>query len=322
LSAAFSIRPAELSDRESVLALLRASLGRADDARFADLFAWKHDRNPFAASPAWVAVADDRVIGLRVFMRWEFAGPNGEVARAGRAVDTATDPAWQGKGVFKALTLHGLDELQREGVDFIFNTPNANSLPGYLKMGWLDQGRLPAVCRPRSALAVGRMAHSRQPAEHWSIDSPGTSATTAFADPDAVSALLGRIDRDGWRTRLSVQYLQWRYGLELLQYRVALAGETLADGIGIYRVRRRGAAREAVVAELLLPNDNATAAGRLVQRVLRQSRADYALLLDDGARPARTITLPGQGPTLTWRTVNATAPPTPWHLVLGDIELF
>src|SRR5262249_23570364 len=152
------IRPVEPADREAVLALLRASLGRDDDARFAELFAWKHDANAFGASPGWVAVADDRIIGLRVFMRWEFAGPGGAVVRAGRAVDTGTDPAWQGKGVFKALTMHGLSELERDGVDFIFNTPNANSLPGYLKMGWVDRGRLRALARPRSVVAVGRMA--------------------------------------------------------------------------------------------------------------------------------------------------------------------
>ncbi|MDH5380092.1 MAG: hypothetical protein OEW75_04520, partial [Cyclobacteriaceae bacterium] len=31
---------------------------------------------------------------------------------------------------------------------FIFNTPNEKSRPGYLKMGWVDAGRLPVYFRP------------------------------------------------------------------------------------------------------------------------------------------------------------------------------
>src|SRR5207245_291635 len=41
-----------------------------------------------------------------------------------------------------------LDELATDGVELVFNTPNRQSLPGYLKMGWREVGRLPAAVRP------------------------------------------------------------------------------------------------------------------------------------------------------------------------------
>jgi GNAT superfamily N-acetyltransferase len=115
-------------DRPAILALLTKSLGWHDDPRYQALFEWKHDQNPFGRSPMWVACDGDRVVALRVFMRWQFRRGN-ETLRAVRAVDTATDPEYQGKGLFTALTLHGLDELRADGVDFVFNTPNAQSLP-------------------------------------------------------------------------------------------------------------------------------------------------------------------------------------------------
>src|SRR5690606_36927640 len=56
-----------------------------------------------------------------------------------------------GKGIFKKLTL-ALVEFCKERQDhFVFNTPNEQSKPGYLKMGWEEAGRLPislTVLRP------------------------------------------------------------------------------------------------------------------------------------------------------------------------------
>ena len=49
------------------------------------------------------------------------------------------DEAW-GRGVFRALTMHALDELHARGVSFVFNTPNDQSRPGYMNMGWRPVG--------------------------------------------------------------------------------------------------------------------------------------------------------------------------------------
>ena len=161
------VRPATGSDREEVLALLGRSLGSDGDPRYPALFAWKHDENVFGPSPMWVATDAGRVVAFRAFMRWEFER-GGRRLRAVRAVDTATDPDYQGKGLFTRLTMLGLDEMRADGVDFVFNTPNSQSRPGYMKMGWREVGHVPAAVRftgPMGALAAVR---SRVPAERWS----------------------------------------------------------------------------------------------------------------------------------------------------------
>ena len=65
-----------------------------------------------------------------------------------RAVDTATLPEWRGKGVFSRLTMRLVEQMQNEGVSFVYNTPNGKSMPGYLKMGWAPVTRIPLWIRP------------------------------------------------------------------------------------------------------------------------------------------------------------------------------
>ena len=54
----------------------------------------------------------------------------------------------QGKGIFKRLTLRALDDVQAKGECFDFNTPNNQSRPGYLKMGWQEVGKINVALIP------------------------------------------------------------------------------------------------------------------------------------------------------------------------------
>ena len=151
-----ALRAAAPEDRPAILALLAASLGWNSDERLERFFEWKHEQNPFGRSPRLVAVDGDRMVGFRTFLRWEFVDARGEVLRAVRAVDTATDPQYQGRGIFRSLTLRAVEELAADGVAFVFNTPNARSRPGYLTMGWQEVGPLTTSIRFGS---VNRCTH-------------------------------------------------------------------------------------------------------------------------------------------------------------------
>jgi GNAT superfamily N-acetyltransferase len=136
------IRKAEESDTESIIELLKVSLGENLLPKSIDFWKWKHQENPFGKSPVVLAEDNGKVIGVRAFLRWEFSQGN-KLIPCGRAVDTAVHPAHQGKGIFTKLTKTLLEEVKKEGFDLIYNTPNPQSLPGYLKMGWKKWGRLP-----------------------------------------------------------------------------------------------------------------------------------------------------------------------------------
>jgi hypothetical protein len=315
-----------MQDRAAVIGLLTTTQHWVPSALFERFFAWKHQENPFGVSPAWVATAGERLVGLRTYLRWEFAHPDGRVRRAVRAVDTATHPDFQGRGIFSRMTLQSIEQLRADGVDFIFNTPNEKSRPGYLKMGWTEVGRLRAAVRPRNGAGLVRMMRSRLPADRWSVaHGGGAPALEVLRDP-RTAELLDELARPrGLRTRRTVDYLRWRYSFEPLAYRAAVLDEDPRAGVAVYRVRRRGHASEAALCELLVPNEDRAATRALEREVARTSDADYVLRLGGSSPASRFVSLPGQGPVLTWRDVagrEAKPPLATWQLQLGDIELF
>jgi GNAT superfamily N-acetyltransferase len=282
----------------------------------------EHETNPFGPSPGWVVEDGGEVVAVRLFMRWEFVR-GGRRLRAVRAVDTATHPSQQGKGLFTALALHALEACRAEGVDFVFNTPNEQSRPGYLKMGWRQVGRLPAAMRPRSPVDLTTVVRSRTPAERWSLPlarGVGRPVEDWLADGrwgDVHDTLpVSNTDRM-IRTSTSLEFVNWRYGLPDLHYRVLED-----DGAAIIiRLRRRGPGTELVIAERL---GDPRRADLLAAGALRSTGASHALRLGGPDPRAGFLPLPGGGPILTWRAVcDYGEPPLPnWDLQLRDIELF
>ncbi|HEX5367225.1 MAG TPA: GNAT family N-acetyltransferase [Acidimicrobiales bacterium] len=322
------VRAATEGDRPAILGLLQASLGWAPDDDHARFFDWKHRQGPFGPSPAWVAVdgaGGGQVVGFRTFSRWRFLRA-GRPVTAVRAVDTATHPAHQGRGIFTLLTRHALEELRSEGVAFVFNTPNERSRPGYVKMGWRLVGRLPVATTVRSPRSLVRLARARRPADKWSTASAaGVPVTDVLAEAGALAALLAAQPSDGrLRTDRSPAYLSWRYGFAPLRYRAVVAPGGVAAGVVIFRLRRRGPALELAVCEQIVPAGDDGTATDLVRRALREAAADHAVQIGRPCLRRRRLPVPGQGPTLAWRGLADGGIPTgdQWALDLGDVELF
>lgn len=322
--AELTVRGAEAVDRPGIIALCRETLGWDVEDPDEAFFTWKHDENVFGTSPSWVAEADGQIVGVRVFMRWEFLGADGRRLRAVRAVDTATSPAWQGRGIFNRLTLGALPELRRDGVDFVFNTPNDKSRPGYLKMGWSPVGRLPVAMRPSGPGSVATVLSARTAAERWSVDATvGEEPSSMFSDDAEVSSLLRSGDSDRRiRTARTPEYLRWRYSFPALRYRVVPLGDRLADGVVVMRFRRRGGALEGVVCDRLVPRGELRTMPW--SEVVRTTGCDYLLAL--GSVPLREgfLPVPRNGPILTWKPLVRSGVPSVrgLSLSLGDVELF
>lgn len=129
----FEIRPMEPDDIEAILRILTEAFGSGFDSQW---FEWKHRSGPWGTSPGWVAHDVTGLLGVRLFMPWGFREGDRRY-RALRPCDTVTVPEARGRGVFRSLTEHAISQLD-ESVDFLFNTPNTNSKPGYLKMGFVE----------------------------------------------------------------------------------------------------------------------------------------------------------------------------------------
>lgn len=320
------IRRAGEADAEAILALLANSLAWSPDDDFAAFFFWKHRENPFGESPGWVALDAGRVVGYRTFLRWDFDW-DGRRARTVRAVDTAVARDHRGQGIFSRLTRQALDELEQEGVEFVFNTPNDQSRPGYLKMGWEVVGRQQVFIRPHlSWPSLRRTATARRASDRWSEATgimAGTAAGDVLDDAEAMRSLLaGTALPSGLGTRRSPEFLRWRYGFAPLGYRVLLVGRDLSAGLLIYRLHRRGSALEAAVCEVLLPDEDARRGAVLLRTLRRTCGADHVVAIGAAGLRNGFLPLPGQGPILVWRPLSQGQQPRRWALTLGDLELF
>jgi GNAT superfamily N-acetyltransferase len=333
---AIAVRPLASGDEPALLELLGVTLGGGPAGRRPpEFFRWKHHQNPFGPSFMLVAESEGRLVGLRAFMRWRFEG-DGHSFAAVRAVDTATHPDFQGRGVFSRLTLAALEALQGQ-VDLVFNTPNRASRPGYLKMGWREVGRVPVAVRVRRPVRLARGLRAPSDRLPTGPAVAAEPAARALARTEQVEALLAAVPTDDGRLRTprDLGYLRWRYGsAPLLGYRAVTeedGGEL--TGLAIFRVRPRGAAWESTVAEVLVPAGDRGAARRLLRRVARAAPVDH-LTLHAPSRTATAAAAAGAGflPTpggmaLVVKPLHDGIRPDPtglrsWALSLGDLEVF
>jgi GNAT superfamily N-acetyltransferase len=330
-----AVRPYRAEDEAEVLELLQASLGGGPaGTRSAEFFRWKHIDNPFGRSLMLLAEADGRIAGLRAFMRWRFATGDREIL-AVRAVDTATHPDYQGRGIFSRLTLAALAEMQGD-VDLVFNTPNEKSLPGYLKMGWSVVGKLPVSLRIRRPVRFARRIRSLRLSESARAGPPieAVPAIEALRAAEGLSILTkashpldGRL-----ATSRTPEYLKWRYAdAPLLDYRAIVDDQS--EGIAFFRVRSRGELWESSVADLVVPEGDRAAASRLLRRVVAAARVDHVTCsFPLGTTPAAALRRAGflPGPrvlTFVANPLSGDLRPDPldmrsWALSLGDLEVF
>ncbi len=345
LTQAISFRRADASDLSAIVGVCGQALQWADGDANAEFFQWKHVANPFGPSPIWVAQVGApvggtvgsgvdgalgpsglHIVGVRAMMRWQLQRPGHEPALMTRAVDTATLPAYQGQGIFSRLTTAAITELASEGASSVFNTPNDQSRPGYLKLGWELLGRVPVTVRPRSLGALAAMVRSKTPADKWGQPCHvGLAPAEALAQTDQIErALSDAVVPTAWTTPLSLDYLRWRTGFEPLGCRIQPLGRSLAEGFIVFRVRQRGVLRQLSLLHVVSPSKGQSVR-RAISSLLGATGADVALASGGslGLR-AGMVMVPRIGPLMTWKTLASPWKPTlsELDLPLGAIEMF
>jgi GNAT superfamily N-acetyltransferase len=337
------VRAGRVEDRPAMLALMRRSLREGSIPRHPEYWSWKHDRNPFGASTILVSEIDGRLVGLRVFMRWRWTA-NGRMFDAVRAVDTATDPQWQGRGIFSRLTLALVHQMEDEGVPFVFNTPNSKSGPGNLKMGWSAVGRMAMWFRPlRPGRLIGawlRRGHRDGYGESSDpVPSDSSSPEELLSHPGVADLVARSVGTDPRLvTALTPAYLQWRYSLiPGFGYNagwVFRAGEGAAV---VYRLKRRRSIRELCLCEVLAApaRESVRLGAELVRDLMHHTDADFASAIAAPGTPEQRVLLragflpfPHSAPLLATRRLGLQPmevdplQKASWRLSTGTLELF
>lgn len=177
-----------------------------------EAFLWKHAENPFGKSHGLVIPEGDRIIGLKIFMRWEFLC-EGKTIRCLRPVDAVVDKNFRRKGLWTKLTKQGLVDLEDE-YDLIIAAPNENSAPGNKKMGWKGWKDF--------KYKAGLINFFGSSKDYEEITSKEISFEQAWLDDYPC------------QTKLSKDFLEWRY-LNSERYKIA----QFPDGnVIIYRLEK------------------------------------------------------------------------------------
>ena len=325
------IKEASEADIPNIVALLKLSLGESHVPKSEAYWHWKHLENPFGASSVLLGWEGSQLVGVRAFMRWEWL-QQGQVYRAVRAVDTATHPEFRGLGIFKRLTMSLVKYCKQQEDHFVFNTPNRQSKPGYLKMGWEEAGRLPIRMRVERPFVMLKnfIIHSERP-DHRSND------IKHYLDHPGLQLLLNENEKQlkTLVTNRSVTYLKWRY-LDVPVAQYVAVGEEQGDeltGLIIGRIKETLLGRELRITDYFFRKNTDTR--ELMLKFNERKKAwgiDYSTLSGTVSTLTRTV-LPdfslraSIGPVVTVRSLfledlsglkNFTA----WSPSLGDLELF
>ena len=330
------IRPATAQDKPAMIELLKKSLGEGLIPKSAALWTWKHEQNPFGASFVLLAEENNTLIGLRAFMQWQWQW-KGQVYKAIRAVDTATHPDYQGKGIFKKLTLQQLELCKEQGIHFVFNTPNDQSRPGYLKMGWVQKGRMPLKFKIINPIALG-----------YALAFKKTISTSTAEDPTPAqqwdSSIFPLVENytaptDHLTTVLSPAYIRWRYADNpLFNYTYFTDNENF---LLIGRIKNHSFTRELRLVDFL-PFNSASTNRRMNSRiskvVLPYCKKNNIRVVSFSGQQYQSyksalnwmgvIPVQSRGPIVTLRDLNMNErfpdllDSKNWGYSLGDMELF
>ncbi len=303
-----TIRPPIDHDIPTIVELLKLSLGESLMPKSEAFWRWKHIDNPFGRSPVLLAFENNELIGVRAFMRWEWKCGD-KIYKAVRAVDTVTHPSHQGKGIFKRLTLELAEQCKSEGVDFIFNTPNKSSQPGYLKMGWRSIGRMPIQLK----LQLIKNSDQKKVSDKWDDIDHNPIWKLDFSAHHLI-------------TRITPEYLLWRYRDNPVVKYELLSMEEVNPFILLYREKKIKGITEVRIADIICENKNRAHAIKSLSSVANtpsfiSSSGCRQPLLRSGFIKLKV------GPEVTVKNLNNLTLPqnlnfTNWTPSLGDLELF
>lgn len=328
------IRKATQADTPAIVELLKSSLGEELLPKSEAFWNWKHVANPFGTSPVLVEDDNGKIVGVRAFMQWRWV-QHGKTYRALRAVDTATHPDYQGKGIFKKLTLGLVDESIKNGFDFIFNTPNSSSKPGYLKMGWEALGKPGIRIKPFIGMGFARLGLKKSAIQPETFSAYATGDAFSFEQP--LANLVNDFKRANDRylkTDVSPAYYRWRYhAIPVHQYGCLHDLDAGGTYCIFFRPKLTRFGVEGRITDAIINF------GKLSQKDFKrkfrelQRNFDYLSITTTDPESNRLLNqmlfLPAlkAGPVVTTRNLNLENPRfllnfEPWKPTLGDLELF
>ncbi|MEL6652893.1 MAG: GNAT family N-acetyltransferase [Bacteroidota bacterium] len=143
MSSSLEIRPIvmDAASRNAISHCLATTFGQAE--RFTEAFVqWQYEDNPEGPVLGCHAWDGDQIVAHYALQPFT-ALYQGQSIRCLLSLNTATLPAYQGRGLFTQLANHSYELAASEGFQLVLGVANANSMPGFVrKLGFETLGPL------------------------------------------------------------------------------------------------------------------------------------------------------------------------------------
>jgi hypothetical protein len=248
---------------------------------------WQFGENPTGELWADFAVAPspERLAAIYAVMPVRVR-LGGKVRLAAQSVDTITDAAFRGRGLFLTLARECYARAERAGAACVFGFPNGNSAHGFFqKLDWTPLDPVPFIIRPLRTRYVAERLKIRSrfvPDARIPVLTPRPPARQRLVTIDPKDDRAAAIWRDfagdvGIAVERDADYLRWRLSRPGAGYRafgVEDGGQLVAYGVQRFTEKHGG--RVGYVMELLHRPDEPRAADVVLGAILRALQAEGA----------------------------------------------
>ena len=215
------------------------------------------------------------------------------------------------------MNLQALDEIQKEGKTFVFNTPNNNSRPGYLKMGWQIIDAIELAVVPTLMYSMPYF---------FSKVKPENAISTAQLNQLCIGYNLDLSKKKVIFTPKSAAYLKWRYEENPLQNYVVFSS---TDWYMVFYIKKHRFFNELRVVETISSNRRQHLK-QMQKAILSYAFQKRCWLITTANKDLFGFKIYGKfGPRLTIRSltkdshfINTAYAIKNWRYSLGDLELF
>lgn len=221
-----------------------------------DFFLWKHRDNPLGSSIVTYAQAKDGTIAA-VRCLWKsnvlYRG-NSHVAY--QPCDTATHPSYRRQGLFTKITKLAMERAKQEEAKFIYNFPNDQSKPGYMKLGWKEGCEVVKMFKVLSPIRFGleMVKNKGAVASFEELDEKEGLQLGGFEDYLKSGKMIKRTSLQGdlGITERTESYIAWRFkDHPRNRYGILVEGDA---GV-VFRLGDRGKLREVSIVDIWLRDE-------------------------------------------------------------------
>jgi hypothetical protein len=216
-----------------------------------------------------------------------------------------------------------------QGYQFVFNTPNKNSMPGYLKMGWKLAGRLPVAVRFSKPLSMVRQLAFKRSLENISSFVESETPQQILSRPDFQLVLdqYNATSPGKFRTAHTVESLTWRYvDVPVAKYHVLAIWDdkNLAAAV-FYRLKPSRAGLEMRVTDVIAAGEKKFS--DFNPSIVKRAKEHGAFFITSSNFIGTRLLSAYIGPQVTVRSIGDFSLGdledfNQWSPSLGDMELF